>query len=50
MIDPHCRIGRIRFKGYRNIGYRLPRKFLATTEALRVALTLPITDKKRLGK
>lgn len=38
MIDPHCKAGRyLILKGPRNITTRLPRKFLATTAALRAA-------------
>lgn len=37
MPDPHCKIGRVRLKGPRRITTRLPRKFLATTAALRAA-------------
>lgn len=49
--DPHCKPGRyLILKGPRNTTTRLPRKFLATTEALRAALTLPLTDKQRMGK
>lgn len=47
MINPNCRIGRITLKGPRKITSRLPRKFLETTEALRAALSVPLTDKQR---
>lgn len=38
MIDPHCRIGRVRLKGKRNISTRLPSKTIEVALKLRTAI------------